>query len=240
MKEKIYIDTAELAADYPARMGYREMAPGDRRVEGGWDTGRLLATIEAAKNTSVGDSAVVYSGMLAPCWVVAAVEHTLAPCESYFVTAYLGDLEIKLHSFPIGEQGNESGIEFVVIEDGDNIHIKLIADVEEIPRKGHNYDYSNFHKIVAPPIPEGKNVHIVAEGATYIVLCAEKTYAPYAKSVSISFAGDTEIDEDGVTHRLYHCCYTTPGGKALGEPTRMYRDWDIPVPVPPFRWLDDK
>lgn len=239
MREKTYLDIEKLIPDYPARRGYRERSPGDRHEVAAWDSPRMLATVEAAGGVSVGDNAVVYTG-LPPCWAVAAVEHTLAPRESYFVTAYLDDLEVKLRPFPVGEPGSDCDIDFIVVEDGDDLHIRVVADRDSTPETGHNYNYANFDKTVAPPIPEGKNVHIVADGATYIVLCAEKTYAPVSKSVSISFAPDAEYDEDGTAHRIYRCCYTTPGGKILGEVTRMYHEWDTPLPIPPVHWYDEE
>lgn len=228
MAERMLVDISTLASDYPVETQSETMPDGHIFINEIWDEARLGATLKAAAALGLNGREAVYSG-LPPCWAIFAVDSVLKPSKSYHVTRYLDNLEAEILVFPIGTEGDEGEIEFKIAEDGDDLYIKLFAD-DERERVGHNYDAKKLYKVVAPPIPEGKHVHISADGATFIVLSAAKTYAPLSKSISISFFHDREHDENG-EHRVYTCGYTTSPDKKLCDRRRMYKDWDyIPSP----------
>lgn len=228
MADRMLIDISTLAQDYSVKTEEETMPDGHVFVNEVWDGERMDATLRAAAEFDLQGREAVYSG-LPPCWAIFAVDNVLNPPKSYHVTRYLDNLEAEILVFPIGSEGDEGEIEFKIAEDGDNLYIKLFAD-DERERMGHNYDPKKLCKVVAPPIPEGKHVHISADGATFVLLSAAKTYAPISKSMSLSFFHDREHDENG-EHRVYTCAYTTASEKKLCERRLMYKDWDY-VPSP--------
>lgn len=226
MSERMLIDVSVLAADFPVQRTTKIMPDGHAMVEEQWDKARLEATLEAAAKVDIKSREVVYYGLLSPCWALFAVDNVLNPPKSYHATHYLDNLEAEIAPLPIGEESEEGGIEFKVVEDGGELYVKMFADVN-IPgaRPGHNYDYTKLSKVNIPPIPSGKHLYLSADGATFILLSAAKAYAPLCKSVSLSFFHDREHDETG-EHRVYTCAYTTTGEKNLFDRKRMYKDWD--------------
>ena len=216
--QRIYLP--DLISEYPCETYVEHIFDGSTAVMELWPAERIRALLAALEKLDVTDRGVVYD-KLPPCWVIAIAEHALRPARSWHWTKYLGEKDMEILAFPQGEPNpGESGIDFELRESGEDVYVRVIAD--KPPLKGHNYDPAGYEKTVAPPIPAGKNVYIHADAPTFVILSAERTYAPAAKSVSISFAHD--VDQEG--HRLYTCCYTTTKEKALGETHPLYPEWD--------------
>ena len=119
-----------------------------------------------------------------------------------------------MHPLPIGEENPESEITIETIEDGEKLYLWIGADDPAVGY--HYYDPEKLKKAVAPPIPEGKDLYLIADAATFILLCYEKTYAPLCRSVSVSFFHD-RVNDDMNGQRLFTCCYTTGGPVRLGD-----------------------
>jgi len=216
--ERIYLP--DLIPDYPFETYEEHLFDGKTATMQRWPKDRVRELIQALRRVDFRSREVVYD-KLPPCWLIAIADHVLSPKRSYHWTKYLDGRDMEFMAFSIGEQNPEtSGITFDVREADGDIYIHVIADKPSLA--GHNYDPAGYFKTVAPEIPGRRNVYIHASAPTFVILSAEKTYAPKAKSVSISFAHD--LDDQG--HRLYTCCYTTSGEKELGDTHRLLPEWD--------------
>ena len=220
--EQVRLYLPDVIADYPCRTYQEHIFDGSTATMELWPKDRVEKLVEELSKLDYRDKEVVYD-KLPPCWVIAIADHVLSPRKSYHWTKYLDGKDMEIISFKTGEHLNpsDSGIDFEVFGLGDDIFIHVIADDPDIP--GHNYDPEGYFETIAPIIPPNHNVYIHASAATFIILAAEKTYAPISKSVSISFMHD--LNKQG--QRLYTCCYTTTPEIELGDTRPLIDPWDV-------------
>lgn len=211
--ERIKVDLETLDVSYPVKTKHEIMPDGLEIDMPIWDKERLNCLIALLDEGAWESKEIVYTG-LPPCWAIAAADHKCRPDMSYHVTRYLDDAQMPLRRLPIGEENPHCEISIETIEDGDKLYMWIGADDPAL--KYHHYDAKKFEHAVAPVIPEGKHLYLVANAATFILLCYEKTYAPICKSVSVSFFHD-RVNDDMKGQRLFTCCYTTCDEVELGD-----------------------
>ena len=211
--ERLMVDLETLDNSYPVKKRNEVMPDGSIHEATVWDKARLQSLLESIEPGAWAGKEIVYTG-LPPCWAIAAVDHRARPERSYHVTHYLNDSQQEMYALPVGKENPESEISIEMIEEGSKLYLWVGADDPAVGY--HYYNPEKLKKAVAPIIPEGKDLYLIADAATFILLCYEKTYAPLCRSVSVSFFHD-RVNNNMTGQRLFTCCYTTCDDIQLGD-----------------------
>lgn len=217
--ERVDLELDKIDTGFPVEYETVTMPDGAVFKHSVWNAERVADMCRYLKgNVDVEGKNVVYRGILS-CWIMQAVENALPPHRALHVTGYLQNKEIAMEPLPIGEPDPRAGLQFDVVEDGDDLFITVTCDDQRIHY--HNYDVSLLRYAKVPSIPEGKNVYLRVKGATCCILTFAKTYQPFCKSLYMWAHHDNNPKR--VPGELYGCAYSTSPEHIVGTLKEMPR-----------------
>lgn len=160
-------------------------APGGSMIHSNtWGKEGGLKALEYLKQYAKEGESFVYDGH-GDCWLMLAVLYQLRMCD---LATYIGAFgkNLPLKAYAVGSTPKEGQpVYFDVKEEGDNILITANLDPDKTP-----FDMP-FDQIVAPEIPEGKNIYVRLNGRHLLfVFPLSLTYGDKAKAIFMDYADD--------------------------------------------------